>query len=250
MIEIAAIIQARMGSTRLPGKVLLDLAGKTVLERVVQRVSSARQVDVTAVATTSHTNDDGIETLCSRIHIPVYRGSEEDVLDRYYQTALTLHPRHIVRITADCPLVDPDIIDEVITVHREKNADYTSNVITKRYPDGLDVEVFTFSALQKAWKEAQLPSEREHVTPFIWKNNDRFTLASHECDKDLSDKRWTLDHPEDYEFIQSVFRGCLENNNLFGMEDILDFLQKNPEIEIINSHYSRNEGYNQSLQND
>jgi spore coat polysaccharide biosynthesis protein SpsF len=162
--KIICIIQARFNSTRLPGKVLLDLGGKTVLERVVERVSGSHLIDKIVVATTIREDDSRIAQLCSMKGICVYRGSEDDVLDRYYQAATTGRASHVVRITADCPLIDPEIIDRVIKTHLDNKADYTSNVLKETFPDGQDVEIFTFQALDRAWKEARLPSQREHVT--------------------------------------------------------------------------------------
>lgn len=245
-MKIIAIIQARLGSTRLPGKVLLDIEGRTVLEHVIRRVKSSKLVTDVIVATTINKDDLKIVKLCANLGISVYCGSEDDVLDRYYQTARLFGADHIVRITSDCPLIDHMLIDEVITLHVQEKADYTSNTLKETYPDGEDIEVFTFAALKEAWKKANLSSEREHVTPYIRKN-PAFKLANLEYKKDLSHKRWTLDNPEDYDFIKSIYKNIYIKNPDFGMEEILKFIDKNPVVEKINQHINRNEGYLKSL---
>jgi len=248
--NITAIIQARMGATRLPGKVLFDLERKTVLERIIERVQSSRSIKEVIVATTINSEDLKIVKLCADIGVRVFCGCENDVLDRYFQAARLLNTEHVVRITADCPMIDPVVIDEVICVYLENKVDYASNILNETYPDGEDVEVFTFAALEKAWNNAILCSEREHVTPFIKKNKDMFTHTSLEYKVNLSSKRWTLDNPEDYEFIKTIYKHLYHKNNRFGMNEILEFLDKNPEVEKINSHITRNEGYLKSLRQD
>ncbi len=245
-----AIIQARMGATRLTGKVMLDLEGKTVLERVIERVRAAKLVDEVMVATTNAENDKRIIDLCNTIGIKVFAGSENDVLDRYYQAALSIKPDHVVRITADCPLMDPKIIDAVIKLHLEEAADYTANILEETFPDGEDVEVMTFAALKTAWGNAGLISEREHVTPYIRKNPGLFKLVNYMAGENLSAKRWTLDNVEDYEFIKKVYSHLYKKNPLFGMEEILALLINEPNLEDINNHIIRNEGYAKSLRED
>lgn len=248
-MKIVAIIQARLGSTRLRGKVLLDLEGRTVLEHVIRRVKSSKLVNDVIVATTINKDDLEIVKLCANLGISVYCGSEDDVLDRYYQVARLFKPDHIVRITSDCPLIDPKLIDEVITLHVGEKADYTSNTIKETYPDGEDIEVFTFAALKEAWKKANMSSEREHVTPFMRKI-PAFKLINLESDRDLSHKRWTLDNPEDYQFIKLIYKNIYNKNIDFGMVEILEFIDKNPDIEKINQNINRNEGYLKSLKED
>lgn len=250
MKKVVAIIQARMGSTRLPGKVLLDIQGKTVLEHVVDRVSASKLVQNVVVATTVDKNDLEIVKLCSNKNISVYCGSEKDVLDRYYQTARLFKADHVVRITSDCPMIDPEIIDEVISLHLKEHADYTSNTLKETYPDGEDVEIFTFDALETSWKKANLTSEREHVTPFMKKRIDLFKHASMVYPFDLSKKRWTLDRKEDFAFITSVYDSLYSNNHHFGIRNILEFVEKNTDIEKINQHIVRNEGYLKSIRED
>jgi len=228
----------------------MDLRGKSVLERVVERVRGSQLVDRVIVATTD--NDDGVEIslLCTKMKILVYQGSEKDVLDRFYQAARKFNLDHIVRITADCPLIDPVIIDSVIASHLKNNADYSANIIKETFPDGEDVEVFTIKALASAWKSAKLKSEREHVTPYIRKNKVLFKQQSIEHSQDLSGKRWTLDELRDYQFISTIYKHLYGENGLPGMEEILIFLNNNPEIEKINQGITRNEGYLKSVMND
>lgn len=249
-MKVISIIQARVASTRLANKVLFDLEGKTVLEHVLDRVRRSKSIHDVIVATTVEKRDLAIVKLCAAGGVSVFCGSESDVLDRYYQAARLVKPEHIARITSDCPLIDPAIIDKVVERHLAGESDYTSNAIKETYPDGEDVEVFTFRALEKAWKEARLSSEREHVSPYIRKRTDIFKTVNVECEKDLSDKRWTLDNREDYEFIKEIYKNLYRKNPLFGMKEILGFLEKNPHLEKINKHIARNEGYQKSLKND
>ena len=245
-----AIIQARMGSTRLPGKVLLNLEDKTVLEHVVNRVRFSKHVDDVVVATTISKDDLRIVELCANLGVSIYCGSEDDVLDRYYQAAKLFKADNIVRITSDCPVIDPKIVDGAIILHLKDNADYTSNTLKETYPDGQDVEIFTFASLRTAWKDAKLASEREHVTPYIRNHPDIFKHARLEYQKDLSQKRWTLDNAEDLEFLRLVYKYLYSKNSLFGMDDILALISEKPEIEKINQHIIRNEGYIKSLRED
>ena len=248
--KVLAIIQARVGSTRLPGKVLNEIKGKTVLEHVIDRVQAAKLVNEVIVATTINKEDLAIVKLCAELGIRVFCGSENDVLDRFYQSARLYEGQNIVRITADCPLMDPAIIDQVIDRHLAEHADYTSNTLQETFPDGEDVEIMTFTALQQAWQEASLTSEREHVTPYIRKNSTLFKLASVVNAENLSDKRWTLDNKEDYEFINKIYLHFKEVKYLFGMEDVLALIRENPHYERINCHIGRNEGYKKSLLED
>lgn len=249
-MNITAIIQARIGSTRLPRKVLLVLGGKTALEQVVDRANAVRRIRTVVVATTVNVKDLAIVKLCASKGISVYCGSENDVLDRYYQTAKLFEADHIVRITSDCPVIDPHIVDRVIALHLKKKRDFTANIITETFPDGLDVEVFTFAALRTAWERARLASEREHVTPYIKKHLRMFRLTNLACKENLYGKRWTLDNPEDYVFLRRVYNALYKRNRLFGMKEILAFLHQHPEVERINQHIVRNEGYAKSLRQD
>jgi spore coat polysaccharide biosynthesis protein SpsF len=250
MMGVTAIVQARLASTRLPGKVLLDLEGRTVLERVLERVRASRLVGSALVATTVLEEDGEIAEFCRRGGIDFYRGSSEDVLDRFYQAALARGAEHVVRITADCPLLDPRVIDAVVERHLREGADYTSNICPPTFPDGEDVEALTFRTLERAWREATLRSDREHVTTYIRNNPGLFRTAGVSHPEDLSSKRWTLDNAEDYEFLRGVYRSLVRDKPLFGMEDVLAFLEKNPRAEAVNRHIRRNEGYLKSLRQD
>jgi len=247
---VAVIIQARMGSTRLPKKVLLNLQGKSVLEHIINRVKKAKKIDKVIVATTIDKEDDRIAELCEKIGIDYYRGSENDVLDRYYQAAKKFGFKNIIRITGDCPLIDPGVIDKVVELYEKENLDYATNIMPPTFPDGLDTEIFSFASLEKAWSEAKLKSNREHVTVYIWQHPDLFKQKHIKNEVDLSDKRWTLDNPEDYEFIKQVYDNLYSSKPDFKTEDILQFLKANPEIEKINQGIKRNEGFEKSLNED
>lgn len=249
-MRLISIIQARMGSTRLSGKVLHKLEDKTVLEHVVRRVKSSELVDDVVVATTIDKKDLQIVELCASLGISVYCGSEDDVLDRYYQAAKLFKADNVVRITSDCPVIDPKVINEVITLHLKTNADYTSNVLQETFPDGEDVEVFTFTSLRNAWMNSKLLSEREHVTPFIRNHPELFKHASLQYKENLSQKRWTLDNAEDLEFLRQVYKHLYLKYPLFGMNDVLRLIKEKPEIEQINRHIVRNAGYMKSLRED
>jgi len=249
-MNTVAIIQARISSTRLPGKVLKKIEGKTVLEHVVNRVKAAKNINDVVVATTVKKEDLKIVKLCSNLGISIFCGSEDDVLDRYYQTARLFKAEHIVRITSDCPLIDPMVIDKVIELYFKKNADYATNTMPEIFPDGLDTEIFSFKTLKIAWENAKLLSEREHVTPYIRKNPNIFKIVNLKCEYNLNDKRWTLDEPEDFKFIKIIYKNLYSDDSLFGMEKILNFLKRYPKIEEINKNIIRNEGYSKSLKKD
>jgi len=249
---VLAIIQARLDSTRLPGKMLLPIVdNKGALELMLERVRLAKKLQRIIVATTTSPSDDKLANLCKHLSCEYFRGDENDVLERYYQAALAFGPTEtIVRLTGDCPLHDPDVIDLVVKEYLKGDYDYVSNASKCTFPDGLDVEVFSFSALEKTQREACLKSEREHVTSYIWEHPGIFKTANVEYKKDLSDKRWTLDEKEDYEFIKSIYDNLYKKKPTFGMDDVLDLLAKHPELEEINRHISRNEGYQKSIKED
>lgn len=249
MKKASVIIQARMGATRLPDKVLMPLAGKPVLEHVVSRCREAQLVDRVIVATTVDLKDLAVVNLVSALGVSIFCGSVNDVLDRYYQAARLFDLQHIVRITADCPMIDPNIIDRVVSEYFEEGADYATNTLKETYPDGEDVEVFSFDVLRKAWLGAQMLSEREHVTPYIRKS-DVFKKASILCDRDYSSLRWTLDEPRDYEKISAVFDVLYQKDPLFHMDDVLQFFAEHPQIDKLNMGIGRNEGYRKTLAND
>ncbi|QYK69659.1 MULTISPECIES: cytidylyltransferase domain-containing protein [Paenibacillus] len=234
-MNIVAIIQARMGSTRLPGKVSLDLLGVTVLERVVERIKKVKQINKIVVATTDLTADETIVNLAHKAEVEVYRGSESDVLKRYYEAAVTYNADVIIRITSDCPVIDPVIIDELIKNYIMGSYDYVSNTIERSYPRGLDAEVFSFASLEKAHLEAKSTEQREHVTPYIYQNPDRFSMLSVTCAKDYSNYRWTLDTTEDWELIQQIYT-YFKDWDSFNWQDIVELMETRPEIALINSH--------------
>lgn len=246
---IVAIIQARMGSTRLQGKVLIDIQGKPLLEHVIDRVRMARLIDRMVIATTFNEKDKAIIEFAKNLNIPYYVGSEDDVLDRFYQAAKKYKAATIVRITPDDPFKDPEVIDKVISYYLKykDGLDYVSNTIKPTYPEGLDVEVFSFEALEKAWKEAKKPSEREHVTPYIWNHPELFRLTNVENNEDLSHLRWTLDTEADLRFTQEIY-ARLYRGQVFLMKDILALLSAEPELMQINQGVTRNVGYLRSLE--
>lgn len=250
-MTVLAILQARMSSTRLPGKVLLPLAGAPMLQRQIERIQRAKSIVSLLVATSSDVGDDDIELVCRRIGVGCYRGSLNDVLDRFYQAASQMTPDHVVRLTGDCPLADPEVIDDVVTLHCRDGLDYTSNCHPPTFPDGLDVEVVRFSALAAAWAEAGLPSEREHVMPFIWSRKDRFRVGNHFNEAgDLSVLRWTVDEPEDYALVSQVYDALFPGNAAFGTPEVLQLLKRRPDLLNLNSRYVRNEGLAKSLMQD
>jgi len=228
------IVQARTGSMRLPRKVLRTVLGKSMLEHLIIRLRRTKMVDNIIIATTESKEDTAIVEIAGNLGIKSYQGSADDVLDRFYQVARKFGLRHIVRITADCPLMDPSVVDKGIEYYFSSGADYCSNVLERTFPDGEDVEVFSFNALEQAWREAGLSFEREHVTPYIRKHPEQFKLTNFKNNVNISDKRWTLDREEDFIFIKKVYEGLYPKNPCFGMEDILSFLKENPGLEEIN----------------
>lgn len=248
-MKVIAVIQARTGSTRLPGKVLLPLAGKSVLEHVVRRVERCTTVNLVVVATTIEKPDDKIESWCNENNVVCFRGSVDDVLDRYYQAAKNLSADVIVRVTADCPLIDPKIIDEVLTAFNFESYDLFS--LSGEFPDGLDCQVFSMAALERAWCEAVLRSDREHVGAYIERTRrDLFRVGGLKKFKGFAHYRWTLDEPQDYEFLQKIFSRLGEINSDFDTSDVLSLLAREPQLMEINSGIIRNEGYLRSLSQD
>lgn len=236
-----AIVQARMGSTRLPGKVLKTLGNRSVLEQVVFQLKASKELKDIVIATSDSCEDNQIEDHCRKNGWNVFRGSLHDVLERYYGAAKAFEVETIVRITADCPLIDPHIVDEVIRLQKKTSSDYTSNINPPTFPDGLDCEVFTFKSLEKARNEATHPQEREHVTPFIRNHTELFSQANYLNDKDLSFHRWTLDREEDYKFLSKVVE-ILGSEKVISYQDVLKVLEKNLDLLDINRHIIRNEG--------
>lgn len=238
MNRIVAIFQARVGSTRLPGKVLLPIAGKTLLEHVIERVSRSQFINHVVVATSTKEPDQAIIAVANRCGVGGFAGSEEDVLDRFYQAAGQFQAKIIVRITADDPFKDPEVIDKVIGCYLgfKGDIDYVSNTIKPTYPLGLDAEVFSFTALEKAWRETKEPYDREHVTPYLYRHPEIFKLANVENDEDLSHLRWTLDTEADLKFIQEIYKRLYREGRIFLMKDILALLRAEPELARINQN--------------
>ena len=231
-MNVVTIIQARMGSTRLPGKVLMDIGGQTMLARVVRRASRATLVNQTVVATTTLSEDDVIVRECGSLG--VFRGSPIDVLDRYCRAQRKFGADVIVRITADCPFIDPEVINHVVYAFLERDIDYASNTIYRSYPRGLDIEVMTSKALLSAEMGANQHLEREHVTPFIYMHPDRFRLYPVYRTEDDSDNRWTVDTSEDLAFARAVY-SLFGNQDDFRWMDVLGALKDHPEIVALNA---------------
>jgi spore coat polysaccharide biosynthesis protein SpsF len=235
-LSAVAIIQARTGSTRLPGKVLMNLAGEPMLARCVNRVVRAVSVDDVVVATTIESSDDALEGLCRSRGWNFFRGSQDDVLDRYYRAAAMFGADTVVRITSDCPLIEPEIIDRVSAAYQSAlpAVDYASNTLTHRtYPRGLDTEVFSFAALRTAWARDSNAGWREHVTPYIYRNPEQFRTLNVTCEIDWSGLRWTVDTIEDLEFVRRVYDKF--GHDRFTWREVLDLLERQPELVGINS---------------
>jgi len=234
-MKTVAIIQARMGSTRLPGKVMMDLGGRSILAWVVGRARRAQTLDDVIVATTTLDRDDVIVAECSALGVLVFRGSEDDVLDRYYRASEFCDADVVVRITADCPLIDPEVIDAVVSGYRDHQADYASNILERRFPRGLDVEVFSRAVLEDAWAHDDSAQGREHVTPYLYLNPGAFTLHSVEFAKDQSRLRWTVDTTEDLEVVRGIV-AALGNRDDFGWQEALAVVEENPVLATSNRH--------------
>ncbi len=234
-MRVVAIVQARTGSTRLPGKVLQDLAGRTMLARVIRRTERANLLDEVVVATTTSGQDDPVVAEARRLGVPWYRGSEHDVLDRYFLASEASHAELVVRVTSDCPLIDPGLIDRVVAAFLRERPDYASNFLERTYPRGLDNETFTFDGLARAWCEATRPYQRVHVTPFFYENPGRFRLLAVKHDRDLSASRWTVDTPADMRFARAVYERFGDDDR-FTWEDVLQLQEDEPRLAEINSH--------------
>lgn len=236
-----------MGASRLPGKVLADICGQPMLQRILERVRAARGIDAIAVATTTDARDDELYAWLKQRHVDCFRGSENDVLDRLYQCAHERHADLIVRVTADDPLKDPGLIARAIeALAGDERVDYCSNSIVPTYPEGLDIEVVRYRALERAHREATKPSDREHVTPYIWRNPQLFQIRSLQHERNLADWRWTVDKPADLEFMRAVF-GHFAADPLVPFTEVIAWLERNPAIRAINAGTQRNEGYLKSL---
>lgn len=250
MTKVVAVIQARTSSSRLPGKVLKPLCGVPMIVFMLRRLVNVKCVDEITVATSTDASDDRLATLVEQTGFRCYRGDLSDVLNRFYGAAKEFGGEIIVRLTGDCPLVDADLIDAVVNAMKSAGADYASNIDPPSYPDGLDVEAFTFESLLTAWREARLSSDREHVTPYLRSSKNMFKQASVNGLVNLSNLRWTVDYPDDFEFIESMLaRIGVEKAVTADRFDFLRVLDSHPELLAINQH-DRNEGYAKSLAQD
>lgn len=236
-MKTTIIVQARMTSTRLPGKVLKKVLGKPLLVYQLERLLRVKLADEIVIATTTNETDLPIVKLCSDLAIPCFRGPEEDVLARYYGAARQFPGEVIVRLTSDCPLIDPQVIDKVIQHYlNSPQLDYVSNVLERSYPRGMDTEVFSFKALQEAYLEAADHSQREHVTPFIYHQPSRFSLANVSYQEDQSRHRWTVDTPEDLELVTRILEALYPYKPQFTLGDILSLLVEQPHWMAINEN--------------
>lgn len=237
--RIIIILQARMGASRLPGKPLKKVLGRPLLSYQLERLRRVQLADDIVIATTTEQKDDEIEAFCMENHVSCFRGSEQDVLDRYYQAAKIYHADEVVRVTGDCPLIDPEIVDEVIGKHLDHvpPRDYTSNSFDIRtYPRGLDAEICSFTSLEKAAQEAKLPAEREHVTLYFYTHPELFSLGGVKQTVDQSYHRWTVDTAEDLELVTKILTELYPVNPHFKTKDILNLFEKYPEWVKINAH--------------
>jgi len=230
------IVQARMTSTRLPGKVLLPLGGEPMLTRLVQRLRRVSRADAIVIATTNNAVDDAIVALCGQLGVAHHRGSEHDVLSRYAEAAALHHADAVVRITSDCPLIDPALIDQVIAAYAKGDSDCVSNMLPPTWPYGMAVEVFSAKALAEAHAEASQAAEREHVTPFLYAHPERYRLHNVASPVDLSAQRWTVDTPEDHELVQRLFDAVFPAKPNFNLADLLTAMQTHPDWLAINQH--------------
>ncbi|MCK0470518.1 NTP transferase domain-containing protein [Halalkalibacter sp. APA_J-10(15)] len=242
-MKVVAIIQARMGSTRLPGKVLKEVLNKPLLAYQIERVQKVTRLDEIVIATTKLAGDDAIVSLCHQLNVPFYRGDEKDVLARFYEAATSLKADVIVRLTSDCPIIDPHVIEKGISLFEEyhNKFDYISNTMQRTYPRGMDTEVFSFDALKQAYYMARSHSEREHVTLFFRNQSDLFRILNFYYKEDQSANRWTVDTIEDFELIKRIIEKLHPNNPLFTLEDTLQLLKQFPHWKQLNVHVEQKE---------
>ena len=245
---ITAIIQARMGSTRLPDKTLIKIKGKSLLWHLLERLKRAKLIDRIVIATTFNPKDKSILNFAKNYGIEAFRGDEDDVLDRFYQVAKKVGAGVIVRVTPDCPLICPEVIDKVVSEYLKGEYDYVTNTLVYTYPDGCDVEVFSFKVLERTWKECKDTAAREHVTSYI-RNSDRFKIKNIENTNPVDPRefKWSVDRIEDLEFVIKVYEHLYKNGRIFSLKEIMDLLQKYPEIKKINAGTVMNEGYYRSI---
>ena len=241
MNKIVIIVQARMASTRLPGKILMPILGKPLIYRMVERLQRCKFIDSIVIATTDNAKDDMVEEVCSLYGWNCFRGDEQDLLDRHYQAAIENNADIVLKIPSDCPLIDPEIVDNIVSFFVSGDFDYVSNLHPASYPDGNDVEVMSFAALAKSWGAATKSFEREHTTPYIWENPDKFVIGNYLWETGLNysmSHRFTIDYYEDYEFISRVYEELYPLNPKFGLDDIINLLNSRNEILDINKIYA------------
>lgn len=253
-IRIVAIVQARMGSTRLPGKVLKTIQGNSILWHIVNRLNKVDEIEKVVIATSDFQRDDPIFLMAKKNDISCFRGSESDVLKRFHDAAKMVTAKHVIRITGDCPLIDSQIISDLIRLYFKGDYDFcgtacganvANDVNTNRFPDGLDAHIFSFKALQEAHNESCAEIEREHVTPFIWMNQDRYRAETLYCEMgDYSNYRLTVDNQLDFDFIEWIYDNLYPLKNNFNFMDVLDLLEKHPNA-AVNSKFIGQEGHEQ-----
>lgn len=247
---ILAILQARTSSRRLPGKVLRPILGKPMLQMQIERLKQSTSIDKLLVATSIEPEDNPLEDLCDEIGVDCFRGNLNDVLDRFCRAASQYRPRTIVRLTGDCPLTDPEIIDYGIAFYQNNSFDYVSNSLERTYPIGLDLEVFSYKLLKEAARDAVLPSEREHVTAYFRNHPEIYTIGQFYHDADLSQHRWTVDEAADFEFVSRVYESLYPTNPRFKTDDVLNLLAERPDLMAINYGIVHNREYEKSLRED
>ena len=242
-----AILQARYSSSRLKAKATKLILGKEMLLHQIQRIEKSKEITKLVVATSSDVSDDVIEKLCTNNNIEVFRGSLENVLDRFYQCAKVHNATNIIRLTGDCPLIDVNIIDDTIRYHIKGGYDYSTNTLPPSFPDGLDIEVMSMNTLKIAWENATEKYDLEHVTYYITQRKNKFHLGNYANKDDLSHLRWSVDELEDFIFVTKVYENLYKENPNFLMDDILRLIKSNPKLLNINSHIKRNLGLLKSL---
>jgi len=255
-MKTVAIIQARMGSNRLPGKVLMPIMGKPMLWHIVRRVRAVPSIDEVVVAVPDGPADEVLRQFCATNNIASFSGSELDVLDRYYRAALAYGADPVLRITADCPLVDPEFIEKLMQLYRSDSYDYAAvaagadahNLDGGCFPDGMDAECFSFASLERAWKESQDPRDREHATRFIWRRKELFRCTKLLADQKYPPLRLTVDHPQDLEVASRIYAKLFSEGNIFHLRDIVDLLQREPEIIKPNEHLVEGQHYRAVLE--
>jgi spore coat polysaccharide biosynthesis protein SpsF len=243
LINIITVVQARMGSSRLPGKVVMSLAGKPLLVRIVERIKQAKLSGVVVVAATTSPEDNMIENICKAENIEIFRGDTNDLLDRHYKAGMKYNADVVVKIPSDCPLIDPAVIDRVLAfyVNNQNDFDFVSNLHPPTYPDGNDVEAINMEALKKAWSNARQDFEREHTTPYIWENPQQFRIGNVCWETGFNysmTHRWTIDYEEDFIFIKTVYDELYHINPSFTLYDIINLLEKKPVLKHINNKYA------------